>query len=104
LNLPFNLADVIVLPLLLGVGVDSGIHLLHRHRTADRESVLRTSTARGVLFSALTTIASFGTLAFSTHRGIASLGMLLTVGLLFVMFSNLVFLPALIVWLERRSA
>lgn len=104
LKLPFNLADVIVLPLLLGVGVDSGIHLLHRHRTADRESVLRTSTARGVLFSALTTIASFGTLAFSTHRGIASLGMLLTVGLLFVMFANLVFLPALIVWLERRSA
>lgn len=101
LDLPFNFADVIVLPLLLGVGVDSGIHLLHRHRSGDHSGVLETSTARGVLFSALTTIASFGTLGFSTHRGIASLGLLLTIGLVYVLLANLVFLPALLNWMER---
>jgi len=103
LDLPFNFADVIVLPLLLGVGVDSGIHLLHRHRSGDHDGVLHTSTARGVLFSALTTIASFGTLALSSHPGIASLGVLLTIGLAFVLLANLVFLPALIHWIGRSG-
>jgi hopanoid biosynthesis associated RND transporter like protein HpnN len=103
LDVPLNFADVIVLPLLLGVGVDSGIHLVHRYRAGVGVEVLRTSTARGVLFSALTTMASFGTLAFSSHRGIASLGLLLTVGLLFTLLANLVYLPAVLSWLGDRG-
>jgi hopanoid biosynthesis associated RND transporter like protein HpnN len=103
LDVPLNFADVIVLPLLLGVGVDSGIHLVHRHRAGAGAMVLRTSTARGVMFSALTTIASFGTLAFSSHRGIASLGLLLTVGLCFTLLANLVYLPAMLSWLGPNA-
>ena len=63
-GLPINFADVIVLPLLLGIGVDSGIHLVHRYRSAlePRGELLATSTPRAVLWSALTTIASFGSL------------------------------------------
>lgn len=103
IGLPLNFADVIVIPLLLGIGVDSGIHLVHRYRIgrAD-EAILRTSTARAVLFSALTTMASFGSLAFSTHRGIASLGALLTLGICFTLIANLIFLPALLTWIEDR--
>ncbi len=99
LDIPFNFADVIVIPLLLGMGVDSGIHLVHRYRTAAPASgnLLQTTTARAVTFSALTTIASFGTLAFSTHPGMASLGQLLTIGIAFVLLCNLVVLPALVV-------
>jgi hopanoid biosynthesis associated RND transporter like protein HpnN len=104
LELPFNFADVIVLPLLLGVGVDSGIHLVHRHRLgAQGGEILQTSTARAVLFSALTTIASFGTLGFSTHLGMASLGKLLTTGLVFMLIANLVFLPALLALSDGRD-
>jgi hopanoid biosynthesis associated RND transporter like protein HpnN len=105
LGIRFNFANVLVLPLLLGIGVDSGIHLVHRHRsalgdasapTAPEVGFLGTSTARAVLFSALTTMGSFGSLALSTHPGLASLGRLLLIGVTFTLLCNLVLLPALI--------
>ncbi|TDJ14268.1 MAG: hypothetical protein E2O66_03475 [Deltaproteobacteria bacterium] len=104
IGLPFNFANVIVLPLLLGIGVDSGIHLVHRHRVAieagervspERE-LLTTSTAQAVFFSALTTMGSFGSLAFSNHMGLSSLGTLLMIGVTWTLLANLVVLPALI--------
>jgi predicted RND superfamily exporter protein len=98
LGIPFNFANVIVIPLLLGVGVDSGIHLVHRASIEpDAEGgLLATPTARAVFFSAATTIASFGALAFSSHRGIASLGITLVMGMVAILLSTLVVLPALI--------
>jgi len=98
-DIPFNFADVIVLPLLLGIGVDSGIHLVHRARVAGPEegNLLATSTARAVAYSALTTIASFGTMGLAAHLGLATLGQLLTLGVGFTVLCNLVVLPALIV-------
>ena len=104
LDIPFNFADVIVLPLLLGIGVDSGIHLVHRSRMLRREEghLLETSTARAVIYSAVTTIASFGSLAFASHRGMASLGQLLTLGVVFTTLCNLLLLPALIELRARR--
>lgn len=100
IGLPFNFADVIVLPLLLGIGVDSGVHLVHRfrHERSAPANVLHTSTARAVLFSAATTLASFGTLGFSTHLGIASLGRLLALGVGIMLVANLIVLPALLTW------
>jgi hopanoid biosynthesis associated RND transporter like protein HpnN len=103
-DIPFNFADVIVLPLLLGIGVDSGIHLVHRARVdAEVESnLLATSTARAVAYSALTTIASFGSLGLATHLGLATLGRLLTLGVGFTIVCNLIVLPALIGLRPRR--
>ena len=107
---PFNFANVIVIPLVMGMGVDTGIHLVHRDRIAplpDR-NLLQTSTARAVLFSSLTTMASFGTLGFSTHTGMASLGRLLTLGIGLILLCNLVVLPALVSvvrhWQREREA
>jgi hopanoid biosynthesis associated RND transporter like protein HpnN len=98
LGIPFNFADVIVLPLLLGIGVDSGIHLVERARLSGigAANLLESSTARAVLYSSLTTIASFGTLGLARHRGMASMGLLLTVGIGLAVIANLVVLPALI--------
>ena len=96
LDLPFNFANVIVLPLLLGLGVASGIHLVMRHRhEPDRLSLLRTSTSRAVLFSALTTIASFGSLMAAGHPGMTSMGELLTVAISSTLVCTLVVLPSL---------
>jgi predicted RND superfamily exporter protein len=64
--------------------------------------LLATTTARAVFYSASTTIASFGALAFSSHRGIASLGVTLVAGMFFVVLSTLVVLPALIEWRRPR--
>jgi hopanoid biosynthesis associated RND transporter like protein HpnN len=96
-RIPFNFANIIALPLLLGIGVDSGIHMVHRMRTAPPSSgqMLQTSTARAVFYSALTTICSFGNLAVSPHRGMASMGILLTIGIGFTLLCILVVLPAL---------
>jgi predicted exporter len=105
-GIPFNFADVIVLPLLLGMGVDSGIHLVHRARTTGELGIqlLGTSTARAVAFSGINTVASFGTLAFSTHRGLATLGQLLTLGVFYTMLTTLIVLPAMIPARWRRNA
>ncbi len=98
LGIPFNFADVIALPLLVGLGVDSSIHLVHRYRaeTGQAGRLLRTSTARAVTYSALTTLASFGTLSFAPHRGMATIGQLLTIGVVLTLLCTLVVLPALL--------
>jgi hopanoid biosynthesis associated RND transporter like protein HpnN len=104
LDRAFNFANVIVLPLLLGIGVDSGVHLVHRAREAGRgKPLLESITAQAVFWSALTTIVSFGSLALSAHRGIASLGLLLVVGLTITVLANLILLPALVVLVQRRG-
>ena len=99
LQIPFNFANIIALPLLLGVGVDSGVHLLMRARARaddDGPALAGSSTARGVLTSAMTTLVSFGALAFSAHPGTASMGVLLTIGLIATVASVLLLLPALV--------
>ncbi len=104
LDLPFNFANVIVLPLLFGLGVASGVHLVMRRRSSgDAAELLRTSTPRAVLYSALTTIASFGSLALSGHRGMTSMGQLLTIAIVYTLVSTLFVLPALMTWLEQRG-
>ncbi|MEL6575827.1 MAG: hypothetical protein AAFQ81_08040, partial [Pseudomonadota bacterium] len=80
LGIPFNYANIIVLPLMIGIGVDTGIHLAIRASRADG-TVFDTSTPRAALASALTTIAAFGTLALSDHRGTASMGIMLCIAL-----------------------
>ncbi|HVJ29575.1 MAG TPA: MMPL family transporter, partial [Gammaproteobacteria bacterium] len=97
---PFNYANIIALPLLVGMGVDNGIHVVHRMRNEDVGRMFDTSTMRAVLASGLTTVASFGNLAFSSHVGTASMGVLLALGLAVSMAATLIVLPA---WLALRS-
>jgi hypothetical protein len=102
-GLAFNFANVIVLPLLIGLGVSSGIHLVVRARR-DTMELLNTTTPRAVLFSALTTIASFATLAISSHWGQASMGLLLLIAISVNLVCYLVALPALLAYVEQRLA
>jgi hopanoid biosynthesis associated RND transporter like protein HpnN len=103
-DIPFNFANLITLPLLLGVGVDNGIHMVHRSHAIHGipSGPVATSTGRAVLFASLTTIVSFCSLAFSDHRGIASMGQLLTIGMLSVLLCTLVVLPALVAFGDQR--
>ena len=97
-GLPFNFANIITLPLLLGIGVATTIHMVYRMRTAppDGGNLLETSTSQAVLFSGLTTLCSFGNLAFSPHDGMASMGTFLTFGLIATLLSTLILLPVLL--------
>jgi hopanoid biosynthesis associated RND transporter like protein HpnN len=105
LELPFNFANVIVIPLLFGIGANSGIHLVHRYKyvASRNEELLATTTPRAVFYSALTTAVSFGTLAFSSHRGMASLGIVLSIGMILTIVCTLVVLPALLEWQSDHS-
>ena len=101
---PFNFANVIVLPLLLGLGVDSAIHYVMRAREdGTRRQVVDTTTPRAVLISALTTIGSFGTLWLSSHRGTASMGELLTIAIIITLVTTLIVLPQFIAWTIGRG-
>src|SRR5690606_37923360 len=84
LDIPFNFANIIALPLLFGLGADNGIHMAHRlhNLKSSDENLLSTSEAQGIFYGSLTTVFSFGSLAFTTHQGTASMGMILTIGLL----------------------
>jgi len=98
IDLPFNFANVVALPLLLGVAVDNGIHLVTRHRSGllPNGNVLKTATSRAIVVGAMITTGGFGNLAFSPHSGTASLGIILAVGLALMVVATLLFLPAML--------
>jgi hopanoid biosynthesis associated RND transporter like protein HpnN len=95
LPLPLNFANIIALPLLLGVGVSFNIYFVMNWR-AGQHHPLGSATARAILFSALTTGTAFGSLALSAHPGTASMGKLLLISLGCTLLASLIFIPALL--------
>lgn len=105
LGVSLNPANLIAFPLILGVGADNGVHVLHdfRSRERGRRYQLSLATGRGIAVAALTTILGFGTLMIAQHRGLASLGLALTIGVAACMTTALVFLPALLNVMSVRT-
>ena len=103
LPLLLNYANIIALPLLLGVGVSFNIYFVMNWR-AGQTSVLGSATARAILFSALTTGTAFGSLALSRHPGTASMGTLLLISLGCTLAASLVFIPALLAAIPRSAS
>jgi hopanoid biosynthesis associated RND transporter like protein HpnN len=99
-GLPLNYANIIALPLLLGVGVSFDVYFVMRWR-AGANDLLQSSTARAILFSALTTGTAFGSLALSNFPGTSEMGKLLTIALVYTLFCTFVILPALLGALKR---
>jgi predicted RND superfamily exporter protein len=102
---PLNPANMVAFPLILGVGVDNGVHVLHDFCNRDRTCRYRLThiTGFGILVKALTTVLGFGTLMIADHRGMASLGLILAVGVTCCMVTALVFLPALLHVMGKRA-
>jgi predicted RND superfamily exporter protein len=101
LDVPFNPANIMTLPLVIGIGVTNGIHILNRYAEERTPGILSRSTGKAVLVSGLTAIAGFGSLMLAEHRGIHSLGVIMSVGIATCMIAGLTFLPALLNLLER---
>ena len=95
----FNVANIIVMPLLLGVGVDSAIYIINRFRKEGETplQVVTSSAGVGVLLNALTILFSFGALMIARHQGVFSIGAVMSLGMTAVVAVFLVFLPALLV-------
>jgi hypothetical protein len=91
----YNPINIMAVPLTLGIGIDNGVHIVHRFRDSggDIRQALLTS-GRAVTVSSLTTIAGFACLLFSTHRGLVSLGQLMVLGVGSCLIASLTVLPA----------
>jgi hopanoid biosynthesis associated RND transporter like protein HpnN len=97
-----NPANIIVLPLMFGIGVDDGVHIIHRYRQdrLSRPLGLTAGTGKGIALTSYTTIIGFGSLLIADHRGIASLGLTLAMGVGFTLLACWTLMPA---WLELRE-
>jgi hopanoid biosynthesis associated RND transporter like protein HpnN len=100
-GIPINLANIMTLPLVIGIGVTNGIHILNRFAEEHTPGILSRSTGKAVLVSGLTAMAGFGSLILAKHRGIYSLGCLMATGIATCMIAGLTFLPALLNLLGR---
>jgi uncharacterized protein len=101
-GLKLNFYNLVVLPAILGIGNDAGVHLVHRFREEGPGSLMYVfrSTGEHVAMGSLTTMIGFGGLLFSFHPGLRSIGELAVVGIGTTLLSALIFLPALLQWLE----
>ena len=95
---PLNPANMIVLPLILGIGVDDGVHVVHDYLRRQGTYRMSSSTASAVLITSLTTMVGFGSLMIADHQGLQSLGRVLTIGVTCCLFTSLVMLPAALAW------
>jgi len=111
LGIDFNLANFFAIPILIGIGVDGGIHLLARwgeiqYQAKDQpkkpDGLFHTSTPTAVALSFATTIIGFGGLLFAHHCGLASLGWVMVIGSLMGMLASLLVLPPALKLMRRR--
>jgi hopanoid biosynthesis associated RND transporter like protein HpnN len=100
-DIPFNLANIMTLPLVIGIGVTNGIQILNRFAEERTPGILARSTGKAVLVSGLTAIAGFGSLILAKDQGIHSLGCVMSAGIATCMIAGLTFLPALLNLLGR---
>lgn len=98
LGIPLNFANTIVLPLLMGIGVDAGVHAVHRWRLQphDAPAGLAGGTGRAVSLTVMTTVLGFACLMLAEHQGVRSLGMVMSIGLLLVWCSTVFILPPIL--------
>lgn len=104
-GLMFNFYNLVVLPAILGIGEDNGVHLAHRYREEGRNSMwnVLSSTGQHIIIGSLTTMLGFSGLLFTNHPGLQSLGTIAVIGIGMTLLAALTFLPALIQWLEDKN-
>ncbi len=101
-GIPLNAANMIVLPLMLGIGVDNGVHVVHDYRQQKRGAYrLSNSTANAVFINSLGNMVGFGSLMIASHQGLQSLGRVLTIGM-FCCLASALALPSLLTLFDRR--
>lgn len=105
-EIPLNAANMIVIPLIIGIGIDDGIHVVHdfqRRRPQQQKYRMSDATATAITITSATTMAGFGSMMLADHQGLRSLGQVLTLGIFCCWFTSLVVLPALLsLWGDRR--
>ncbi len=102
-GIKFNIANFMVMPLILGIGIDDGVHILHRYRIEGKRSIPQVLryTGRAVLLTSFTTMIAFGSMSFGIRRGNASAAQVLVLGVGACLISSVIVLPAIMYLYER---
>jgi uncharacterized protein len=101
-DLKFNLANLIIIPLIVAPGVENGLLIIHRFREEGEAAILPKSIGKSVALSSLTTMIGFGSLLIAHHRGAFSIGLLVTLGVGAVLVVSVIVLPALLTVVARH--
>jgi hypothetical protein len=105
-GVPFNAANLLLLPLIVGVGIDNGVYLVHRFREegdgGGERRPLAPGAAKAITLASLTNVVGFGSLMLSSHRGIWSLGFVVAVGVVCLWVASVTTLPSLLDLVARR--
>ncbi|TVQ53531.1 MAG: hypothetical protein EA377_07715 [Phycisphaerales bacterium] len=101
LGVQFNLANFFAVPILIGIGVDSGIHIIRRYREDGSDRLHLGATRRAVFMTAVTSMIGFGCLVIAAHRGLQSLGMVMALGSFSCLIASLLILPALLAKFDK---
>jgi uncharacterized protein len=101
LGISFNPANLILLPLILGIGVDDGVHVLHDFHSQPGSYRVSPSTMNAIVLTSLTSMIGFGSMMIAAHRGLYSVGLVLVIGVGSCLFVSLVPLPAILTILRR---
>jgi len=103
-KIDFNPANIITLPLVIGIGVAFGVYVVDRHREDGAVKLFSSSTGKAILLSAMTTIIGFSSMMTGDYVGLRSLGLVMTIGIFFCFLSSSLVLPQFLVLLDRRKS
>ena len=105
LKIDINVANIIAIPLILGIGIDNGVHVIHRYRLEGEGKIgtVLSTVGRSIMLTSLTTIAAFGTFAFGLYRGLSTMGVILGIGIAICFLLSAFLLPALFRPLEKMG-
>jgi len=97
LDLPLNPANMIVLPLVVGISIDHGLHIIHDFRNRKyKRYTISSSTATAILVTTLTTFVGFGSMMIASHQGLQSLGRVFVIGTACCLITSIIVLPAIL--------
>lgn len=104
IDIRFNPANLMSLPLIFGIGIDNSIHIMHRYfkEKENNWDIILQFTGKAILLTSATTIIGFGSLSFTTHRGMSSLGIIMSIGVVSCLYTSIVFLPSVLQTLCKK--
>ena len=102
LNMQLNPANLMAVPMILGIGVDYSVYIVHEYLEQKGRYRMSPGTAIAVTVDSLTTLIGYGSLLIASHRGLHSLGQVLTLAVTFCTLMSVVVLPAFLVWITRN--
>ncbi|MFH1853125.1 MAG: MMPL family transporter [Candidatus Neomarinimicrobiota bacterium] len=104
-GIQLTLLNIMAIPLIIGIGIDDGVHVIHRYHYEGRGSIFTvySSTGKAIIITSLTTMLAFGSLVFATYRGFGSLGLALFLGVGTCLLASVLVLPALLALIEKKK-